>query len=110
MGIRLVYELNPSKCNVIRVTSRRTPFKFQYKLHGKVLENVDVTNYLEIYLSHDLRWNVHVKEITTKANKTLDFLCRNRRTCPTKPKERAYKALVRPIVEYSTTVWDPYVA
>ena len=92
-------EFNPSKCNVIRVTRRRTPFKFQNKLHG-------------IYLSHDLRWNDHVNEITTKANKTLNFLHRNLCTCVLawpNPKKRAYKALVRPIAEYNATVCDPYV-
>ena len=104
-------EFNPSKCNIILVTRRRTPFKFQYKLHGKVLETVDTTKYLGINLSHDLRWNDHVNAITTKAwNKTLDFLRRNLRNCSAKSKEQAYKALVRPIVEYSATVWDPYVA
>ena len=52
----------------------------------------------------------NVIRYTTKANKTLNFLRRNLRTCSAKSKERAYKALVRPIVEYSATVWDPYVA
>ena len=33
----------------------------------------------------------------------------NLRTCSAKSKEQAYKALVRPIVEYSAAVWDPYV-
>ena len=47
---------------------------------------------------------------STKANKTLNFLRRNLRTCSAKSKEQAYKALVRPIVEYSATVWDPHVA
>ena len=103
-------EFNPSKCNIILVTRRRTPFKFQYKLHGKVLETVDTTKYLGINLSHDLRWNGHVNAITTKANKTLNFLCRNLRTCSAKSKEQAYKALERPTVEYSATVWHPYVA
>ena len=105
--------LNPSKCNVIRVThlsNRHTPFKFQYKLHGKVLGTVDTTKYLGINLSHDLRWNDHVNAITTKANKTLNFLRRNLRTCSDKSKEQACKALLRPIVEYSATVWDPHVA
>ena len=83
-------EFNPSKCNVIRVTRRRTPFKFQNKLHGKVLETADTTKYLRINLSHDLRWNYHVNEITTKANKTLNFLRRNLRTCLAKFKEQAY--------------------
>ena len=103
-------EFNPSKCNNIRVTCTRTPFKFQYKLYGKVLETVDTTKYLRINLSHDLHWNDHVNWITTKANKTLNFLRHNLHTCSAKSKEQAYKALVRPIVEYSATVWDPYVA
>ena len=61
-------------------------------------------------LSHDLLWNDHVNEITAKTNKTLHFLRRNLRICSAKSKERAYKALVRPIVEYSAIVWDPCVA
>ena len=58
-------EFNPFKCNVIRVTLRRTPFKFQYKLYGKILETVDSAKYLGIYLSHDItlewscKWNYH---------------------------------------------------
>ena len=36
-------QFNPSKCNAIRLTRRRPPFKLQYKLHGKVLETVDTT-------------------------------------------------------------------
>ena len=66
--------------------------------------------YLGINLSHDSCWNHHVNAITTKANKTLIFLRRNLRTCSAKSREQAHKALVRPIVEYSATVWDPYVA
>ena len=50
------------------------------------------------------------KRNTTKANKTLNFLRSNIRTCSAKSKEQAYKALVRSIVEYRATVWDPYVA
>ena len=53
-------EFNPSKCNIIRVTCRRTPFKFQYKLHGRVLETVDITKYLRIILSYALHWKDHV--------------------------------------------------
>ena len=34
------------------VKLRRTLFKFQYKLHGKVLETFDTSKYLEINLSH----------------------------------------------------------
>ena len=57
-------EFSPSKSNVIQVTRRHTPFKFQYKLLGKDLETVDTTKYLGINHSHVLRWNDHVNEIT----------------------------------------------
>ena len=58
-------EFGPSKSNVIRVTHRHTRFKFQYKLHGNDLETLDTTKYLEINLSHDVRWNDHVNETIT---------------------------------------------
>ena len=44
----------------------------------------------------------------TKANRTLEFLRRNLFSCPKDVKEAAYKTLVRPILEYGSTVWDPH--
>lgn len=93
-------EFNPSR-NVIQITHRHTPFKFQCKLHGKVLETADAKyKCLGIHLSHDLHENVqsrHVNEITTKVSKALDFLHHNLCTCLAKSKEWTYmyKALVR---------------
>ena len=42
-----------------------------------------------------------------KANDTNAFLMRNIRSCPQEIKATCYKALVRPIVEYASPVWDP---
>ena len=74
------------------------------------LEAIDTTKYLGVYLSKDLRWNDHVRHITNKANKTLGFLKRNLKHCPTTTKEKAYKALDWPTVEYCSSVWDCYTA
>ena len=38
---------------------------------------------------------------------TLGFLRRNLVACPLDVKESAYKGLVRPILEYGSSVWDP---
>ena len=43
----------------------------------------------------------------SKANRTLGFLRRNSFSCPQGGKEAAYKSLVRLILEYGSTVWDP---
>ena len=48
-----------------------------------------------------------VSKVCTKANRTLGFLRRNLYACPQEVKEAAYKGLVRPELEYSSSVWDP---
>jgi hypothetical protein len=42
------------------------------------------------------------------ANSTLSFLKRNINISNPKVKENAYKALVRPTMEYACTTWDLY--
>ena len=103
-------EFNIAKCNVLRITRRREPIIFNYKLHGGCLEAIDTTKYLGVYLFKDLGWNDHVRHITNKANKTLGFLKRNLKHCSATTKEKAYKALVWPTVEYCSSVWDCYTA
>ena len=50
---------------------------------------------------------IHVSNVCTKAKWTLGFLRRNLYACPQEVKEAAYKGLVRPVLEYSGSVWDP---
>ena len=50
----------------------------------------------------------HVSNVCTKANRTLGFLRRNLLSCPQDVKETACKGLVRPILAYTSPVWDPY--
>ena len=68
-----------------------------YTLEGTVLENVDRIKYLGVTKTNDLRWNTHVRNISTRANRNLGFLRRNISSCPRDVKEMAYKGLVRPI-------------
>ena len=42
----------------------------------------------------------------SKANRTLGFLRRNLLACPQDVKESAYIGLVRPVLEYGSSVWD----
>jgi hypothetical protein len=55
-----------------------------------------------------LQWDQHINNITAKANKTLGFLRRNLKIPSIRIKEQAYQTLVRPLVEYASTVWNPY--
>ena len=78
-----------------------------YCLEGTILDNVENIKYLGVTITNDLKWNPHVSNICTKANRTLGFLRRNLSACPQDVKESAYKGLVRPVLEYGSSVWDP---
>ena len=70
-------EFNPSKCQVIRVTSSRTPLHTQYILHGQVLEAVNSARYLGVDISSNLKhvkWNTHVDRIAANARRSLGFI------------------------------------
>ena len=101
-------EFNPGKCQVLHITRSRQPLQSQYTLHGQVLESVDSAKYLGVNISQDLSWNHHINEITGKANRTLGFIKRNVKTKNEQVKELAYKTLVRPQVEYASSVWTPH--
>ena len=99
---------HPEKCSVLHMTRRRTTLEGNYTLHGHPLQSVPHAKYLGVTISADLKWDTHITSVINKANKTLGFLRRNLRLRNKRAKERAYKALVRPLLEYASPVWDPH--
>ena len=98
----------PVKCNMMQLTRKRIKkIHASYTLEGTNLENVESIKYLGVTITNDLRWNTHVSNVCTKANRTLGFLRRNLHSCPQEVKEAAYKGLVRPVLDYGSSVWDP---
>ena len=106
--IRWDTQFNPSKCQVIHITRSRSPLPTTYTLHGETLEAVASARYLGVDIANDLSWKTHVSRITNNANKSLGFLRRNLKTKNTSLRENAYKAIVRPQLEYASPVWDPH--
>ena len=101
---------HPQKCYSLSVTRKKEKIVPSYHLHGHNLQNVSTAKYLGVNIQDNLNWGLHLDTITNKANKTLGFLRRNLKIGNKKTKETAYKAFVCPILEYSTTVWDPHSA
>ena len=101
----------PVKRNMMQLTNKRSSkIQGNYTLEGTVLENVESIKYLGVTITNDLKWNTHISNVCTKANRTLrlGFLRRNLYSCPPDVKEAAYKGLVRPVLEYGSSVWDPH--
>ena len=55
-----------------------------------------------------MSWASHINAIVHKASRTLNFIKRNLYLCTKEVKEIAYLTLVRPCLEYASSVWDPY--
>ena len=51
-------------------------------LEGTDLKNVERIKYHGVTIASDLRWNTHVSNVCTKANRILGFLRRNLYSCP----------------------------
>ena len=66
--------------------------------------------YLGIELTSDLSWSLHIRNITNKANRSLNFIRWNLHDCPQHIKEIAYQSFVRPNIEYASSVWDPHLS
>ena len=64
----------PVKCNMMQLTNKQiNKIEASYILEGTVLKNVDSIKYLGVTKTNDLKWNTHITNICTKANRTLGF-------------------------------------
>ena len=93
----------PVKCNMMQLARKRIKkIHVSYTLEGTDLEKVERIKYLGVTSTSDLRWNTHVSNVRTKANRTLGFLRRHLYSCPQEVKEAAYKGLVCPVLDYGS--------
>ena len=100
-------EFNPLKCEHVRFTRKRTKgVDNTYRLHDIAIPKVSGAKYLGVKLENSLRWNINTNYIVSKASSRLGYV---RRTIPAslpQLRSRAYKQLLRPVMEYACAVWD----
>ena len=92
----------------LRISCSTKPLTRFYSLCRCVLQEVDQAKYLGVNITKEPQWSGHFTLTTGKANSSLAFLRRNPKNCPQKLKEMAYIFLVRSVLEYSSSIWDPY--
>ena len=99
---------NVKKCCILRVSTLHSTSNFTYTMYSVPLQVVEQHHYLGVLMDNKLLWTPHIYSICNKANRLLGFLRRNLHHCPPYLKERAYKQIVLPSIEYCSTIWDPY--
>jgi len=99
---------NIKKCVVLRCYRIIFPILTNYSFAGQLLNCVKEHSYLGIILDQQMSFTPHINHIVSKASKILNLLKCNLYKCPTSTKATAYITLVQPILEYASSVWDPY--
>ena len=99
-------EFNIEKCKILTVTNKKKAINYDYKIDNVELETVQQEKYLGIIINNKLSWLPHAKLISNRANFKRQLLQRNLRSCKKEIKLQCYKTYVRPILEYSSPVWD----
>ena len=72
-------------------------------VEGVTLEPVSHHSYLGVELQQDLKWNNHINNINSKANKTIRLTKRSLHKCRQEVKAETYTTLVRLKLEYSSS-------
>ena len=101
-------KFNIDKCYIMHVTHKRNPLLMTYNMNDRPIKVTASHTYLGIGINNMLSWAEHISNTVSKANKVLGLLRRNLYSCSHFVKETAYKSLVRPSLEYCSSIWDPY--
>ena len=104
----LVMRFNVSKCYLMSIHRSKHPYSSHYKLDNHILEQLEENTYIGVTIHKSLKWASHINKIFNKANSVLGFIQHNPKLANRDAKELAYTSLVRSILEYSSTVWDPF--
>ena len=56
-----------------------------------------------------MSFSPHINQIISKATRMLNFVKHNLYRCSAETKCLAYISIMRPLLEYGSAVWDPYL-
>ena len=101
--------LKSEKSKVLHLSRSKDPYHHEYWLSDKPLSAEDHHKHLGVWLESPPSWDYHINYICAKANKILGLIRRTFGPNNSEKVSTAYKTSVRPILEYSCQVWNPYL-
>lgn len=89
----------------------RRPLIFDYKFSSNSIHRVDSTKDLGVLLDVKLDFVSHIHNIAARSSSMLGFIKRwSKEFNSIDVTKQLYVSLVRPILEYASSVWSPYYA
>jgi hypothetical protein len=100
---------NATKCCIMSFTKSHNKVLYQYKMNNVVLSRPHIFVDLGVTVCDNLKWDEHVNNIVSKANKRLGLIKRCiGNNCSMQVKLCCYTSLVRPLLESSSSSWSCY--
>ena len=99
------------KCNVLHIGKNRlmnSAVEF-FHINNDVLPNVETVVDLGVTIDADLKFSEHINKMVHKAQTRSKLLIKCFVSRDTTTLVRAFKVYVRPILEYCSSVWCPYL-
>lgn len=104
-------KFHPNKCKVLSIKSKEKT-KRKYYMNGTAnqiqLENITSEKDIGVTVDADLNFTAHIQLGVNKANSILGLIRRSFTYLDEKMFKLLYKSLVRPHLEYASSVWSPY--
>ena len=100
-------ELAKEKCETMIISKRNVTNSFNIGEH--TLQEVCSVRDLGIVISNNLKWDKHIYLIRQKAYQRAHHILRSFNTNNIWTLLKAYNTYVRPILEYNSVVWSPYL-
>ena len=98
-------KFNESKCKIMHYGSHNP--NYSYSINNIALEPSATEKDLGVTFDDGLKFSKHVSSITAKANSRLAIIKRSMNELTIDIFLPLYKALVRPLLEYCSPVWNP---
>lgn len=103
--------LNVEKCQILSCFRILNPIVFDFNIDNIILTRVNQKKDLGVILDVNLSFLPHYDYLINKANQMLGFIKRNTREFTDSfTLLSLYNSLVRSVLEYCCTVWNPYYA
>jgi ribonuclease P/MRP protein subunit RPP40 len=99
-------KFNQQKCKVMILGNGKQNLEFMMGDH--ILSFTNMEKDLGVLISDDLEWNEHVNSAVNKANQKLGQIKHVFRFMDEKMMKLLFVSLVRPHLEYASTIWNTY--
>ena len=99
-------KFHPDKCITINVGKNNPNYK--YFMEGTCLKRSEAEKDIGIFVDENLNFDKHINYIVKKANRVLGITKRTFEHINAETFVYIYKGLVRPNLEYASSVWSPH--